>query len=152
MAIDRADWHWDSAEKAYRERTGKQGELTEEQQDEVWHYAADHIGLFLRWIIDNGYEGTDEDIVDRNECERVRSGELSGADYLMNNCDGKFWEDDLCEEIIPFVNDYYEQYLKDYAEIAAGGKCYTLLSGDKEYNRIRPVIDAAYENFRKKNR
>jgi len=91
MAIDRADWHWDSAEKAFRERTGKQGELTEEQQDEVWRYAADHIGLFLRWIIDNGYEGTDEEIVDQEECDLVRRGEISGVDYLMNNCDGKFW-------------------------------------------------------------
>lgn len=48
MAIDRADRHWEDAEKAYRERTGKQNELTEEQQDEIWHYAADHIWLFLK--------------------------------------------------------------------------------------------------------
>ncbi len=150
MAIDRADWHWDSAEKAFRERTGKQGELTMEQQDEIWHYAADHIGLFLRWIIDNGYEGTDEEIVDQEECDRVRRGELSGVDYLMNSCDGKLCEGDLCEEMIPFVNGYYEQYLKDYTNVAAEGKFYSLISGDKEYNKIRPIIDKAYENFTNK--
>lgn len=147
MAIDRADWHWDSAEEAYRERTGKQGTLTEEQEDEIWHYAADHIGLFLRWIIDNNYETTDEDYADPEDCERVRSGEISGVDYLMNNCDGKFWDDDLCEDILPFVKNYYDRYLKDYTDIVANGKCYTLLSGDKEYNKIRPIIDKAYENF-----
>lgn len=147
MAIDRADWHWDSAEQAFREHTGKQGELTEEQQDEIWRYAADHIGLFLRWIIDNGFETDDEDI--REDCERVRAGKLSGADYLMNNCDGKFAEEDICEDIIPFVNDYYNRYLRDYTEVVAGGQCYTVLSGDKEYNKIRPIIDSAYENFHK---
>lgn len=147
MAIDRADWHWDSAEKAFRERTGKQGELTEEQQDEIWSYAADHIGLFLRWIIDNGFETDDEDIADRADCERVRGGKMSGADYLMRNCDGKFREEDLCEDIIPFVNDYYEQYMRDYTDIVAEGKRYALLSGDKEYNKIRPIIDKAYEKF-----
>ena len=147
MAIDRMDWHWDSAEKAYRECTGNRDELTEEQQDEIQHYAADHIGLFLRWIIDNGFEGTDEDIIDQSECERVRRGDMSGTDYFLNNCDGKFWEDDLCESIIPFVNEYYEQYLRDYMVVIAEGECYTLLSGDKEYNMIRPVIDRAYENF-----
>lgn len=150
MAIDRADWHWDAAEKAFRERTGKTGELTEEQQDMVWHYAADHIGLFLRWIIDNGFETDDEDIVDREECERVRAGKLSGADYLMNNCDGKLCEEDLSGDIIPFVIDYYEQYLKDYFEIVVGSGCYSLLSGDKEYNKIRPYIDKAYGNFTSK--
>lgn len=148
MAIDRADWHWDDAEKAFRERTGKTGELTEEQQNEVWSYAADHIGLFLRWIIDNGFETDDVDIAVPEDCRRVRSGEMTGTDYLMSCCDGKLWEEDLCDDIIPFVNEYYSQYLRDYSEMFKG--CYMQLSGDKEYNQIRSVIDAAYEKFTNK--
>ena len=31
MAIDKADWHWDSAEKTYRKKHNITGELTEEQ-------------------------------------------------------------------------------------------------------------------------
>ncbi|MDE7360585.1 MAG: hypothetical protein K2N38_01490 [Oscillospiraceae bacterium] len=150
MAIDKADWHWDEAEKAFRGRTGKTGELTEEQQDEIWHYAADHIGLFLRWIIDNGFESEDEDFADPMYCERVRSGSMTGAEYLMSNCDGKLCEEDLCGDIVPFVLDYYEQYLKDYFAVVASSGCYSLISGDKEYNKIRPVIDKAYENFTSK--
>ena len=57
MAIDRADWHWDSAEKLYRETHGITGELTDEQENEIWLLAGDHIGMFLRWIIENGFEG-----------------------------------------------------------------------------------------------
>lgn len=150
MAIDRADWHWDAAEKAFRERTGKTGELTEEQQAVIWSYAADHIGLFLRWIIDNGFISDDEDIAVPKDCDRVRGGAMSGTDYLMTNCDGKLCEEDLCADIIPFVNDYYKQYLKDYFELVAVSGCYTLLSGDKEYNKIRSAIDKAYEKFTNK--
>ena len=150
MAIDRADWHWEDAERTYRERTGKHGELTEAQQNEIRHYAADHIGLFLRWIIDNGFENSDIEVVDKDECELVRRGELSGVDYLMRNCDGKFWEDDLCTNIIPFVKEYYPEYLEEYIKIIADGKCYTILSGDKEYGKIRPIIDRAYKEFTNK--
>lgn len=145
MAIDRADWHWDDAEKSFRERTGKTGELTEEQQDVVWCYAADHIGVFLRWIINNGFESDDEELIE--ECRRVRGGELSGTDYLMSCCDGKFLEDDLCDDIVPFVNAYYSQYLRDYTELAG---CYRQITGNKEYYRISSVIDKAYEDFTNK--
>ena len=31
--------------------------LSNEQINEIWLCAANHIGLFLRWIIENGFEG-----------------------------------------------------------------------------------------------
>ena len=47
MAIDRADWHWESAEKEFRETHGITGELTQEQINQIWLLAANHIGLFI---------------------------------------------------------------------------------------------------------
>lgn len=35
MAIDRADWHWDSTEELYRKTNSITGELTEAQEDEI---------------------------------------------------------------------------------------------------------------------
>jgi hypothetical protein len=61
MAIDRADWHWDSAEEGYREAHGITGDLTQDQINQIWLLAANHIGLFLQWIIDRGFEGEDAD-------------------------------------------------------------------------------------------
>lgn len=52
MSIDKADWHWDDAEKLYRKTNNVEGKLTEEQQEEIWLLASNHIGLFLRWLID----------------------------------------------------------------------------------------------------
>ena len=69
MAIDKADWHWDSAEKTYRKKHNITGELTEEQIEKIWLYASNHIGLFIKWVINNNFQGEDADAED---CQKVR--------------------------------------------------------------------------------
>lgn len=117
MAIDRADWHWDSAEELYRKNRNITGDLTDEQEEIIWLFAGNHIGLFLRWIIEHGFEGED---VDEDECGKVRSGQMSGTEYLLKNCDGKFWDEDIREDILPFVEFYYngDNYFNDYGNCA----------------------------------
>lgn len=147
MAIDRADWHWDSAEKLYRETHNITGELTEEQEDEIWLLAGNHIGLFLRWIIESGFEGEE---ADRVYCEEVRRGEISGTEYLMRACDGKLWDEDIREDLLPFVKEYYEdgRYFSDYCGCCGGQQpCYGFISGDEDYYRLRICINDAYEKF-----
>lgn len=148
MAIDRYDWHYDSAEKAYRERNNISGELTDEQSEEVCLYAADHIGLFLKWIIESGFEGEESD---PEGCELVRKGEINGAQYLMEYCDGKFWDVDVSDEIRPFVAWYYESdenlYFNDL-ESVINGDFYETISGDTEFNAVKPLIDKAYSKFK----
>ena len=149
MAIDRYDWHYDSAAEAYRERNNIT-ELTEEQEEEICLYAADHIGLFLRWIIESGFEGEESD---PEGCASVRKGEITGAEYLMEYCDGKFWDCDICDEIKPFVAEYYEsddenrpyQYFRDLVEVIGEENIYRIISGDKEYNALKALIDRAYK-------
>lgn len=148
MAIDRADWHWDSAEKLYRETHNITGELTEEQEDEIWLLAGNHIGLFLRWIIDRGFQGED---ADPESCEKVRSGLMSGTEYLMQWCDGKLWDEDIREDILPFVKDHYEEgdrFFKDYCDCCGIDlPVYGFISGDEDYARLKERIDEAYAKF-----
>ncbi len=150
MSIDRYDWHYDSAAKEYRERNGVLGELTEEQANEICLYASDHIGLFVRWIIENGFEGEESD---PEGCELVRGGKISGAQYLLDYCDGKFWDSDVSDEIRPFVAWYYEsdenRYFNDLGKLP-GYKIYETLSTDKEYDAIKQFIDKAYKEFKSK--
>ena len=148
MAIDRADWHWDSAEKIYREKHKATSELTEEQEYEIWLLAGNHIGLFLRWIIDNNLEGEEADEAD---CGKVRAGQMSGAEYLLMNCDGKLWDEDIKESSLPFVEEYYNgnQYFDDYCQccIPDGKLLYEVISDENDYQLLRPRIDEAYQNF-----
>lgn len=44
-----------------------------------------HIGLFLRWIIENNLEGEE---ANEEICQKVRNGDITGAEYLMNELDG----------------------------------------------------------------
>lgn len=98
MALDRADWHYEDAEKQYRETHEVNGELTNAQINEIWLKAANHIGLFLRWVIENNLEGED---ADEEGCKEVREGKITGAEYLMEYCDGKFWDSDISEDPCP---------------------------------------------------
>lgn len=152
MSIDRADWHYESAEKEYYSRMNLSDdcELSNEQVNEIWLCAADHIGLFLSWIIENGFEGEESD---PEGTELVRKGEISGSEYLMEYCDGKFWKSDVREDILPFVEKYYEgAYLSDYGEAVLTGdtKVCGVLSGKKEYKNIKKLIDKAYKQYKSK--
>ena len=116
MAIDKADWHWDDTEKLYRKTNNVEGKLTEEQQEEIWLLASNHIGLFLRWLIDRGFnELIDES--DEKYCVQVREGKMSGAEYIMYILDGVLCDDVIKPDVYDFVEKYYdEQYFKDYGE------------------------------------
>lgn len=149
MAIDRADWHWDSTEKLYRKKHNITGELTEKQEDEIWILAANHIGLFLRWIIERGLEGDDADVED---CEKVRNGQMSGTEYLLRNCDGKLWDEDIREDILPFIEFYYNSnaYYSDYGDCCTNDDdkpCFGIISSEDDYLQLKGKIDEAYKNF-----
>lgn len=147
MALDRADWHYEDAEKQYRETHEVNGELTNKQVNEIWLKAANHIGLFLRWVIENNLEGED---ADEEGCKEVREGKITGAEYLMEYCDGKFWDSDISEEALEFVKDYYENtYFSIYSGCCLGPvPPYSFISGDEDYKKVEPFITKAYKAYK----
>lgn len=155
MAIDRADWHWDDAQKLYRQTNGiGEGEsFTEEQEDEIWLYAGNHIGMFLQWLIDNGFEGEDSEAEDT---EKVRNGQWTGTEYLMNCCDGKFIYDDVREDVRAFVKEYYDEtsrYFGDYADCCLSGDVpnYGVITDWETYLKLKARIDKAYKDHLKEH-
>ena len=150
MAIDKADWHWDDTEKLYRKTNNVEGKLTEEQQEEIWLLASNHIGLFLRWLIDRGFnELIDES--DEKYCVQVREGKMSGAEYIMymEDARNKIILNKIATSAAHEQSD--EQYFKDYGETCPvkdlSVPCYGFISGDDDYNALRPLIDEAYEEY-----
>lgn len=152
MAVDRADWHWDDAEKLYREVNGiGEGEkLTTEQESEIWLYAGNHIGQFFQWLIDCGFEGEEDD---EEEADEVRKGNLTGTEYFIKYCDGTFSYDDVREDIQPFVRDYYEssKYFDDYADccLDEDRPLYGVLTDWETFLKLKARIDKAYKDFLK---
>ncbi|RYD71964.1 MAG: hypothetical protein EOP53_22755 [Sphingobacteriales bacterium] len=70
--------------------------------DAFWHYGGDfpeelekeagatHIGMFISWCIDNNLmsEMQEEDAGD--DIQLVKERKMTGAEFLINNCDEKF--------------------------------------------------------------
>lgn len=153
MSIDRADWHWEDTEKLYRQKHHITSDLTDEMEDEIWKLAGNHIGLFLQWIIENHFEGEDNS---QELCEQVRNGKITGTEYFIEDCDCKFWACDVCEEILPFVQYYYEKndfYLNDYVACCTNEEdkpLYGVISDINDYALLRQKINKAFEEFNTK--
>jgi hypothetical protein len=137
MAIDRIDWHGESAEQA--------GFLYEN--------GGTHIGIYLAWIINNQLEGEFHQEESADELEQVRTRQMTGRQFLINMCDEKFWEEDLNEQGFEFTQAYYEshQYFKDYDEtlVDARGLTDTYAVDDTwdNYDLMAVVISQKYAQW-----
>ena len=106
MAYDRADWHYG-------------GEYPEGLPPEN---GATHIGMFLGWAIKRGLVGDIHKEHSAGAVAAVRDGAQSGRDFLMEQCDEKFTDEDLSEEGNRFAESYYEsRYFEDYEACVARG-------------------------------
>ena len=152
MCFDRMDWYYEKALEKYFEVQGScELLLTEEEEEEVTRRAGSHIGFFLTWIIRRGFEGELHQEVPQ-ALEQVREGALLGVDFLQQYCDGKFWDEDLCAEILPFVEEYYggDQYLRDYTGWVLNDLCdlpLEFVGSWEDYLRFEPLLDRAYQVF-----
>ena len=79
---------------------------------------------------------------------------MTGAEYLMIDCDGKLWESDICEDALPFVMAYYYdesgEYLAHYAECCLDDDdkpCYGVITDEEDYTRLKAKMDEAYKKF-----
>lgn len=85
------------------------------------------------------------------ECAMVRNGQLTGTEFFMRYCDGKLWNGDIREDILPFVNEYFNgSYLDDYCDCCIDETekpIYEVISDKADYEKLREKIDAAYRAF-----
>ena len=90
-------------------------------------------------------------MMDAEECDMVRNGQLTGTEFFMRYCDGKLWDGDIREDIVPFVNEYFNgAYLDDSCDCCIDETekpIYEVISGKADYEKLREKIDAAYRAF-----
>ncbi|HEX6812342.1 MAG TPA: hypothetical protein VF384_12010 [Planctomycetota bacterium] len=101
MVYDRADWHY---------ADGFPEDLPPEN-------GATHIGMYLSWALRRGFAGKLHVEHSAAAVAAVREGRTSGRTFLIEQCDEKFWEEDLDDAGNQFTGAYYEsRYLADYSE------------------------------------
>ena len=145
MAYDRADWHYG-------------GNYPKELPPEN---GGTHIGFFLAWAITRNLEGEihTEDEPEIKALQAVRDREKTGREFLFQQCDEKFWSDDLNEVGNQFAEWYYNEneegrpsYLSDYAVLFSNdlpnGDIYYLDDTWENFEKIASVIDQRFKEWK----
>jgi hypothetical protein len=136
MAYDRADWHYN-------------GNFPEVPQEN----GATHIGMFLAWAILNGLEGDLHKQEFAESLQLVRERKMSGREFLMKNCDGKFWEEDLNDVGNAFAKSYYNRedgYFEDYFDILGDSlpSIYYVEDTWENFEKISEEIDRQFAQWK----
>jgi len=139
MAIDRIDWHYG-------------GNFPKELPNEN---SGTHIGVYLAWIIINNLQGKLHDEDSLEALQDVKNRKITGRDFLIEQCDEKFWEEDLNAEGFVFTEFYYhEKYFEDYENILEENlpSIYHVENTWENYDRIAPIIDQRYKKWKEANK
>lgn len=117
MTIDRIDWHEEF--------------ITDDISDEErLERAGAHIGYYLEWAYKKGFAPSNPETHDVAKYQKVANSEINGIQFLIENCDTKFWDVDLNEEGQKFTSFAYNTYLRNL-ETILGHKPYI-----KKYNQL----------------
>jgi len=150
MAFDKMEWHYG-------------GDYPEGLPDEN---GGTHIGMFLAWIIARDLIGEMHHENSQEAIRRVLKREITGCDFLITECDERLWEEDISEEGLAFVQDYYDSetafaqqyadYLQDYCDVfdahaAANGfeyeSIYHIENSWENVDRLMPTLDKRYQEW-----
>ena len=140
MTYDRADWHYG-------------GDFPEDLPPEC---GATHIGMFLAWIINNSLESEFHREESADALEAVRARAMTGREFLIDECDEKFWDEDLSDEGNEFAQEYYGvtteggQYFTDYEQILCAGlpSLYHVEDTWESYDKIAPTISKRFAEWK----
>ncbi len=131
-----------------------------------WHYGDDfpedlpdenggtHIGIYLAWIINNDLQGEFHTEESAEALQDVKNRKITGRDFLIEQCDEKFWEEDLNDEGLAFTEFYYSKtYFDDYAETLTENlpSIYHVENTWENYDKIALVIAKRFEEWKGNN-
>ncbi len=112
--LDDVDGHLEGAVETYCcAKDREEDDLSEDEWTYLLNVAASTPGFFMTWIIRKHFEG-DIHREYPDVLELIRSGQMSGADFVIHYCDSKITEEDMCPNIREFAEKYYEHYYDDY--------------------------------------
>lgn len=135
MAYDRADWHYGA--KNY-------------PKDLATENGGTHIGMFLAWAILSGLEGKFHREESPATLAAVRARQMTGCQFLFEQCDEKFWDEDLSIEGNAFAKVYYNRYLEDYEHTFKRFPAYHVEDTWQNYDKIAPIISQRFEEWKQK--
>jgi hypothetical protein len=135
--------------------------------DASWHYGgtfpkelpsksgATHTAMFVAWALLSGLAGEIHVIDFPQDILKLHSRSLTPARFFLDECDGKFTDEDLNKEGNAFTLDYFDgfkncQYLKDYEAILGGEleSLYYVKDSWENFDLLKPVLDQRFSDWR----
>ena len=135
MSIDRLDWHA-GADNFPKNMPYENG--------------GNHIGYFMEYLYKHDFipDSADNAI---EEYLKVKNGEKNGLQFLMENCDEKFWDVDTNEEGLQFTNYLYNDYLSN-VENVLGHNPYKHKYSIADYQKVEIWLDEQFSIWSKKGK
>jgi len=135
MKYEDASWHYDST--------------PEGPDDQRWEAASAHIGVYLKWCILRGWAGElhTSDEFGQKAILAVKSGESSGAKFLIDQCDGKFTDEDLIEEGNQFTSYYMEASFIDDVCSIAGDQLMRVPESKYDFGALSQVFEQRHKSW-----
>ena len=134
--------------------------------DASWHYGADnfpkelplvsgaiHTGMFVAWGLLSGLAG---EIHEPQLIEQLKRRSNTPGQFFLDDCDGKFTDEDLNDEGNAFAAAYFDfetgEYLKDYEQILAAEAptLYHVADTWENFDLLKPVLDRRFAEWRSK--
>ncbi|MFY8349245.1 hypothetical protein AAEU29_01715 [Pseudoalteromonas sp. SSM20] len=136
--------------------------------DASWHYGGDypaglpeknaytHTGVFLAWALVHGMVGEVHNFERPEDVQAVKSKLKTGGQFLADNCDGKFTDEDLNDIGNKFASEFYEnEYFSVYVEAVDPEEKYETIYHVPDtwetYDKVAPVISKHFEMWSQSN-
>jgi hypothetical protein len=114
--------------------------------------ALTHMGMFIGWVIDKGFEGN---ILKENfpkQLQEFRDRKITGAKFLELCSDNKLVSEDLNNEANQFAKYYYasDKYLDDYVDLSDDNNETIFHEPDNwdKYDEVKNLIEKRYEEWK----
>lgn len=134
MAYDRLDWHYESTEEL---------NLPEEN-------GGTHIGMYLAWAITRDLVGEFHVNESEEALQNLRNRKITGREFFIDQCDSKFWNDDLNDKGNKFTEYYYvDMYFNDYIATLCNDleSEYMVEDSWENFDKIALMLDGVYKKF-----
>ena len=154
FTYDKAEWQWNTAYESFCEKFGKIAteDLEPNQEETIWQYASHHITLFMTWIVLHDFANEWHYKDNSDKVKQLKNREISGYEYLSECCDNQMSRDDLSDDILDFVDAYYDtDYLDDYADFMDNVVKKELFQTEfawDDYDMFEGILNTAYQKFK----
>ena len=112
--------------------------------------AAVHLGLFFSWSVERGLAGALHQGEAGGAMEQLRARAITGAQYVLDRCDGQLTDEDLNAQGNAFAEVWYGQFLADLeAALPAGVRSpFELPDNWETAERLWPLLDRRFAEWK----